>query len=181
MGAGIRAEPMMAEGPSGMSADSAREIVSEHADRPCPQCRGERCWMLEWALKIVLLGGHEVRADMIGAVTLAARRIAKVHRPGDDRLCSPCLRPSCEPGEIATRWLKIINAPLESDVADARAVLKAHQDYGCPDCAPTGCETEEWAAREVFDAIAAAESDGPKTMADIERIANEMRGDLPQD
>lgn len=168
---------MMDDGPSGMSIDSAREIVSEHADEPCPQCRGERCWMLEWALKLVVDGQYEVRRDMIVAVTVAARRVAGVHSRGDDGLCSPCLRPDCEPHEVATRWLRVIDAPLESDVADARAVLKAHQGYGCPDCTPTGCGTEEWAVAEVFDDIVAGTSDGPKTLADVERIADELRGD----
>lgn len=62
------------------------------------------------------------------------------------------------------------------DLADARLVLKAHQGYGCPDCTPTGCAAEEWAVAEIFDAIAAAESDGRKTPGDVERIADEMRG-----
>ncbi|WP_203855762.1 hypothetical protein [Plantactinospora mayteni] len=150
---------MMYDGPLGMSIDSAREIVQEHAVKPCGQCRGDRCWLLEWALKLVIHGDYEVRQDMICAVTLAARRIADVHKHGDDGLCSPCLRPDCEPRKTARHWLAVIKElppadPTPDDIEDARLVRKAHHGYGCPDCTPAGCSTDEWAVQVVFDAIA---------------------------
>lgn len=59
----------------------------------------------------------------------------------------------------------------------ARRLPAAHRAGTCPACAPDGCPAEVWAAMTLFeDAVATAPS-GPKTLDDVGRIADRIRGD----
>ncbi|MFY1669403.1 hypothetical protein ACN27G_05515 [Plantactinospora sp. WMMB334] len=178
-----------ADGPPGLAIDTAQRIVLGHATdppAPCTQCRERRCWLLETAVKVVAFAGEPIDPTLYAAITTAARRIADVHAPGDDRLCSPCLLEECEPLEIATAWLHVAAeqtaAPrtvvdvLTPDLDEARRVVRQHQGYGCPQCTPTGCPAEDAAVPVVFDDVAGRWPSGPKTLDEVERIAREMRG-----
>ncbi|GIG87131.1 hypothetical protein Pen02_20670 [Plantactinospora endophytica] len=100
---------MVPEEPEGSPSTAAHRIVREHAEGDCRHCRDRRCWMLEWALKVTILEAGKVPDDLEWPVRLAARRVAEVHWPGDDGLCSPCLLPDCEPGGIALTWLNTVH------------------------------------------------------------------------
>ncbi|MEO3922723.1 hypothetical protein ABGB07_02395 [Micromonosporaceae bacterium B7E4] len=183
VGASVGATPMMDDGPPGLAIDAAQRIVLTHADNPCGQCKGPRCWMLETAVKVVMFGGEEIDPTLYAAITTAARSIVDVHKPGDDGLCSPCLLPECEPWEISTAWLQVTGERsaeprsvvdvLNPSLDDARATVRNHQGgYGCPHCTPTGCVAEDRAVSVVFGAI---DQPGPKTLDDVEKIAREIR------
>jgi hypothetical protein len=174
----------MDDGPQGLAIDAAQRIVLNHVNGPCGQCKGRRCWMLETAVKVVMFDGEEIDPAMRAALTDAARKIADVHKPADDGLCSPCLLPipECEPYEIATAWLQVIGEPLQPagpgpDLTEARQVVQQHQGYGCPECTPQGCPAEDRAVPLVFDDVVSRWPDGPKTLDDLEKIAREIRGD----
>ncbi|WP_422773810.1 hypothetical protein ACN28C_13490 [Plantactinospora sp. WMMC1484] len=179
-----------ADGPPGLAIDTAQRIILTHAADPparCAQCRERRCWLLETAVKVVVFDGSPIDPRLHAAITAAARRIADVHAPGDDRLCSPCLLEECEPLEIATAWLHVTGERtavrrtavdvLTPDLDEARRVVRQHQGYGCPRCTPAGCPAEDAAVPVVFSDVASRWPEGPKTLAEVERIAREMRGD----
>jgi hypothetical protein len=63
--------------------------------------------LLEWAVKVAALS--PVPDDLEWPMRLAARRVAEVHWPGDDGLCSPCLLTDCEPGVVALTYLNVIH------------------------------------------------------------------------
>jgi hypothetical protein len=59
----------------------------------------------------------------------------------------------------------------------ARRVVKQHQGYGCRHCTPVGCPMEDWAMGVVFDVVVKSWPAGPRTLADVERVADEIRDD----
>lgn len=65
----------------------------------------------------------------------------------------------------------------QADILDvARRVLRVHGDGTCLNCTPDGCVAEEWAAVTLFDDAVAAASTGAKSLDDVRRVADQIRG-----
>jgi hypothetical protein len=59
----------------------------------------------------------------------------------------------------------------------ARNVVRVHQTRMCPVCTDDGCPAEDWAVPLLFNAVVASWPAGPKTLAEVEEIARQVRGE----
>lgn len=73
-------------------------------------------------------------------------------------------------------WCVMQDEQRIEDVAAARRIVGMHQDRTCPLCTDDGCPAEDSAVPLLFNAVVAGWPAGPKTLAEVEQLAREVRG-----